>query len=276
MTQDSGTTCLRVQVVGIVQGVGFRPFVYRLAAEEKLAGWVRNTSEGVQMEIEGAQPSISTFLRRLRHEVPSIARIDEIKTEICPPQGATIFQIRDSSFEGEKGQIVSPDVATCSDCLTDLMDPTNRRYRYPFTNCTNCGPRFTIITDMPYDRPSTTMRSFTMCPDCQEEYDTPQDRRFHAQPNACPVCGPSLTLLDARGEPVTCTDLVARTSSLLTEGAIVAIKGLGGFLLACDATSQGTVDTLRQRKCRPSKPFAVMVADIDAARNHCEMTEGEA
>ncbi|MBN1856237.1 MAG: carbamoyltransferase HypF [Dehalococcoidia bacterium] len=276
MTPGSGITRLEIQVRGIVQGVGFRPFVYRLATEERLAGWVRNTSTGVQLEVEGPESSTSAFLRRLREEAPALARIEEIVTERRDSQGATLFQIRDSSFEDGKGQLVSPDVATCADCLAELMDPTNRRYRYPFTNCTNCGPRFTIITDMPYDRPSTTMRSFRMCPECQSEYDDPSDRRFHAQPNACPVCGPHLTLLDAHGKVVPCTDAIAKTSSLLTEGAIVAIKGLGGFLLACDATSRHAVSLLRQRKQRPSKPFAVMVTDLHVARHHCEIGDAEA
>ncbi len=269
------TKCLSIRVRGVVQGVGFRPFVYRLANSTGLSGWVRNTSEGVDIEVEGPRRSIGTFVRELREKAPPLAHIDEVTTEECPPRGFAQFEIRESLFEEGKSQLVSPDIATCSACLEELLDATDRRHRYPFTNCTNCGPRFTIIADMPYDRPNTTMRSFTMCPACKAEYDDPLDRRFHAQPNACPSCGPSLSLLDAHGAAVECADPLARASTLLKEGAIVAVKGLGGFLLACDATSPPAVRLLRERKQRPAKPFAVMVPDIEVAALHCDVSEQE-
>ncbi len=275
MSPDSDTTCLGVRVRGIVQGVGFRPFVYRLAADTGLSGWVRNTSDGVQIEVEGPRRSTGLFLRKLREAAPPLSHIDEVTTEECPPRGFARFEIRESLFEEGKSQLVSPDIATCPACLEELLDATDRRHQYPFTNCTNCGPRFTIITDMPYDRSKTTMRSFAMCPECQAEYDDPLDRRFHAQPNACPVCGPSLSLLDAHGATVECADPLAQTSTLLKKGAIVAIKGLGGFLLACDATSPQAVRLLRERKQRPAKPFAIMVPDLEVAAQHCDVSEQE-
>lgn len=275
MSPDSDTTCLSIRVRGVVQGVGFRPFVYRLATGTGLYGWVRNTSEGVQIEVEGPRKSTGQFCRKLRQDAPPLSHIDEITAEECPPRGFARFEIRESLFEEGKSQLVSPDIATCPACLGELRDATDRRHRYPFTNCTNCGPRFTIITDMPYDRPNTTMNPFTMCPECRAEYDDPLDRRFHAQPNACPVCGPSLSLLDARGATVECVDPLARSSTLLKEGAIVAIKGLGGFLLACDATSPRAVRLLRERKQRPAKPFAIMVPDLKVAAQHCVLSKQE-
>jgi hydrogenase maturation protein HypF len=275
MSPDPDTSCLSIHVRGIVQGVGFRPFVYRLATDTGLSGWVRNTSEGVNIVVQGPRQSTAVFLRELRENAPPLAHIEEVTTEELPHQGFAQFEIRESLFEEGKSQLVSPDVATCSACLEELLDSTDRRHRYPFTNCTNCGPRFTIITDMPYDRPNTTMRSFTMCPACQAEYDDPLDRRFHAQPNACPSCGPSLSLLDAHGATVECVDPLARTSTLLKKGAIVAVKGLGGFLLACDATSPGAVRLLRDRKQRPAKPFAVMVSDLEIAAQHCDVSQQE-
>ena len=276
MSPDSDNICLSIRVRGIVQGVGFRPFVYRLARDAGLSGWVRNTSEGVHIEVDGPRQSTGAFLRELRENAPPLSHIEEVKTEELPRRGFVQFEIRDSLFEEGKSQLVSPDVATCPDCLQELLDTTDRRHRYPFTNCTNCGPRFTIITDMPYDRPNTTMKSFTMCPTCQAEYDDPLDRRFHAQPNACPSCGPSLKLLDANGAPVECVDPLARTSTLLKEGSIVAVKGLGGFLLACDATSSQAATLLRDRKQRPAKPFAVMVKDLEVAAQHCNFSQQEA
>ncbi len=275
MSPDSGKTCLSILVRGVVQGVGFRPFVYRLATDAGLSGWVRNTSEGVHIEVEGPRRLTGVFLRELRENAPPLAHIEEVTTEELPHRGFAQFEIRDSLFEEGKSQLVSPDVATCSACLEELLDTSDRRHRYAFTNCTNCGPRFTIIKDMPYDRPNTTMRSFTMCPTCQAEYDDPLDRRFHAQPNACPSCGPSLSLLDAHGATLECVDPLARTSALLKGGAIVAVKGLGGFLLACDATSPRVVGLLRDRKQRPAKPFAVMVPDLEVAARHCDFSQQE-
>jgi hydrogenase maturation protein HypF len=264
-----------ISVRGIVQGVGFRPFVYGLAVKHNLKGWVYNTSEDVRIEIEGDAEAIEQFELELRTKAPPLAHIEDIVVEHRPPTGYETFEIRHSQAQEGKYQLISPDVATCKPCLDELLDPGDRRYRYPFTNCTNCGPRFTIIEDMPYDRPKTTMRSFQMCPLCQAEYDNPLDRRFHAQPNACPKCGPQVELVDNEGNLVTGLDPVAAAGHLLREGNIVAVKGLGGFLLACDATNDTVVRTLRQRKKRSSKPFAIMVATVEAAKEHCYVSPEE-
>jgi hydrogenase maturation protein HypF len=258
-----------ISIRGIVQGVGFRPFVYGLAVKHNLKGWVYNTSEDVRIEVEGAAEAIRQFERELRTKTPPLAHIENIAIEYHRPVGYEDFGIRKSQAEKGKYQLISPDVATCQACLDELLNPEDRRYRYPFTNCTNCGPRFTIIEGMPYDRPKTTMRYFQMCPQCQTEYDNPLDRRFHAQPNACPKCGPQVQLIDNQGNVVNESNPIGAASRLLNEGKIVAIKGLGGFLLACDATNDRAVRTLRQRKNRPSKPFAIMVTTVDEAKKHC-------
>jgi hydrogenase maturation protein HypF len=258
-----------ISVRGIVQGVGFRPFVYGLAVKHNLKGWVYNTSEDVKIEVEGKAEAIKHFERELKGKAPPLAHIENITIEYHPPRGYKNFKIRHSQAQAGKYQLISPDVATCQACLGELLNPEDRRYRYPFTNCTNCGPRFTIIEDMPYDRPKTTMRYFQMCPQCQAEYDNPLNRRFHAQPNACPKCGPQVELVDNRSNLVTKSNPIAAASQLLKEGKIIAIKGLGGFLLACDATNDTAVKTLRQRKKRSSKPFAIMVATVDEAKRHC-------
>jgi hydrogenase maturation protein HypF len=258
-----------ISVRGIVQGVGFRPFVYGLAVKHNLKGWVYNTSEDVKIEVEGEAEAIKQFERELETNAPPLAHIENTTIEYHPLQGYKNFEIRHSQAQEGKYQLISTDVATCQACLDELLNPEDRRYRYPFTNCTNCGPRFTIIEGMPYDRPKTTMRYFQMCPRCQAEYDNPLDRRFHAQPNACPKCGPQVRLVDKRGNLVTESNPIAAASQFLKEGKIVAIKGLGGFLLACDATNDTAVKTLRQRKKRPSKPFAVMVATLEEAKRHC-------
>jgi hydrogenase maturation protein HypF len=268
-----------ISVRGIVQGVGFRPFVYGLAVRHNLKGWVYNTSEDVKIEVEGEAEAVEQFEQELETEAPPLARIEGVTIEHHPPLGYKSFEIRHSQAQEGKYQLVSPDVATCQACLGELLNPEDRRYRYPFTNCTNCGPRFTIIEDMPYDRPRTTMRSFQMCPQCQAEYDNPLDRRFHAQPNACPKCGPQVELVDNQGNPVILIESgsspIATASQLLREGKIVAIKGLGGFLLACDATNGTAVGTLRQRKKRSSKPFAIMVTNINEAKRHCYVSPEE-
>jgi hydrogenase maturation protein HypF len=264
-----------ISVRGIVQGVGFRPFVYGLAVKHNLKGWVCNTSEDVRIEVEGAPNAIKQFEKELETESPPLAHIEDTTVEYHSPVGYKNFEIRQSQALAGKYQLVSPDVATCQACLDELLNPEDRRYRYPFTNCTNCGPRFTIIESMPYDRPQTTMRRFQMCPQCQAEYDNPLDRRFHAQPNACSKCGPQVQLVDTRGNVVTKSDPIAVASEFLKEGKIVAIKGLGGFLLACDATSGSVVRTLRQRKNRASKPLAIMVATVDEARRHCHVLPEE-
>ncbi len=255
--------------------MGFRPFVYGLAVKHNLKGWVYNTSEDVRIEVEGDAEAIEQFELELRTKAPPLAHIEDIVVEHRPPIGYETFEIRHSQAQEGKYQLISPDVATCKPCLDELLDPADRRYRYPFTNCTNCGPRFTIIEDMPYDRPKTTMRYFQMCPQCQAEYDDPLDRRFHAQPNACPKCGPRVELVDNEGNPVTGLDPVAAAGQLLREGKIVAVKGLGGFLLACDATNDTVVRTLRQRKKRSSKPFAIMVATVEGAKEHCYVSPEE-
>ncbi len=283
---------LHVSVRGVVQGVGFRPFIYRLAGQHGLAGWVRNTSGTVEIEVEGEGPAVAAFLEEIRGSPPPMARIEEVAASPVARRGYTGFRIIESRPEPGEYQLVSPDIATCAACRREVFSPGDRRYRYPFTNCTNCGPRFTIIEDIPYDRPLTTMRTFTMCPECQREYDDPLDRRFHAQPNACPVCGPSLVLVDAEGAPVgardvmpagrsggqTVTagvtqagsgDLARAAARLLRDGKVLALKGLGGFQLACDATDEEAVVTLRERKHRPSKPLAVMMAGLDEVRRHC-------
>jgi len=268
-----------ISVRGIVQGVGFRPFVYGLAVKHSLKGWVYNTSEDVRIEVEGEAEAVEQFELELKTEAPPLAHIEAVTIEHHAPRGYKNFEIRYSQKQEGKYQLISPDVATCQACLGELLNAEDRRYRYPFTNCTNCGPRFTIIEDMPYDRPQTTMRYFQMCAQCQAEYDNPLDRRFHAQPNACPKCGPQVELVDNQGNLVTPiesgTDPIAAASQLLKEGKIVAIKGLGGFLLACDAMNDTVVNTLRRRKKRSSKPFAIMVTTVDEAKRHCYVSPEE-
>ncbi len=266
---------LRINVRGVVQGVGFRPFVYQLATKYNLRGWVCNTSEDVKIEVEGRKEALDHFLVDLEQLSPPLSHIEDIYSTNRAPVGYPSFEIRHSIAEEGKYQLISPDIATCQACLQEVLTPDDRRYRYPFTNCTNCGPRFTIIKDIPYDRPRTTMHRFQMCPECQGEYDNPLDRRFHAQPNACPRCGPALELLDAEGNPVTCSDVISTASQLLKNGKIVAIKGLGGFLLACDATNQAVINLLRSRKMRPFKPLAIMVSSIQEAKEHCYVSGEE-
>ena len=277
------TSAVRIRVKGVVQGVGFRPFVYGLAIGLGLTGWVINTSSGVVIEIEGASAALDAFARDLTAKAPPVARIESVESEVIPPNGYARFEIRESKAEAGYS-LVSPDIATCAECARELFDPADRRYRYPFTNCTNCGPRFTIIADVPYDRPMTTMSPFKMCPECQAEYDDPLNRRFHAQPNACPVCGPRVWLALASGgdtealspaEVPTSSHEVALAAELLKQGSILAIKGLGGFHLACDATNRQAVQTLRERKRRPAKPLAVMMATLDDVRQHCVITPAE-
>ncbi|HEX2126756.1 MAG TPA: carbamoyltransferase HypF [Thermoleophilaceae bacterium] len=264
----------RVRVDGTVQGVGFRPFVYRLAVDLRLAGWVLNDERGVLLEVEGPADGVEAFVRRLRSEAPPLARVERLASEPRPPTGARGFRIVESDRSGQPAAPVTPDTATCDDCLAELFDPADRRYRYPFINCTNCGPRFTIVRGVPYDRPLTTMAAFEMCDACRAEYDDPLDRRFHAQPNACPECGPSLSLLDRSGGPLAADPLRAAAAALAA-GRIVAVKGLGGYHLACAAANEEAVATLRGRKRREDKPFALMAADLEAARELVELTAGE-
>ncbi|MFC1958188.1 carbamoyltransferase HypF [Chloroflexota bacterium] len=265
----------KISIRGVVQGVGFRPFVYQLATEHNLKGWVCNTSGCVEIDVEGEQAALGQFLTNLEKMAPPRATIESISTTSEPAIGYGCFEIRKSVSEEGEYQLISPDIATCPACIEELLTPVDRRYRYPFTNCTNCGPRFTIIEDIPYDRPKTTMRNFEMCPQCQKEYDDPLDRRFHAQPNACASCGPSLQLTDSAGKPVPESDVLDAASRLLKEGRILAIKGLGGFLLACDATNDKAIRLLRERKRRPSKPLAVMLATIEEIKEHCLVSAAE-
>jgi len=253
----------------VVQGVGFRPFVYRLAQQHNLKGWVRNTSGSVEIEVEGDEETLNKFLADLEAKAPPMAHIEKVEATFHPVKGYTDFEICQSLSQKGKYQLVSPDIATCEDCRREIFCPTDRRFRYPFTNCTNCGPRFTIIEDIPYDRPKTTMHKFEMCPECQQEYDDPLDRRFHAQPNACPECGPSLELVDGNGNSIECNDVIKTSGELLKAGKILALRGLGGFHLACDATNEEAINLLRSRKRRPSKPLAVMVATLEDIEEQC-------
>ena len=251
-----------IEVRGIVQGVGFRPWVYRLATEEGLSGHVRNDATGVTIEAFGAEEALDVFMRRLEDSPPPAAVIAEVRSWVIPPAAADAFSIVHSQESAERRVSIPPDLASCPECISEIFNPADRRYRYPFTNCTNCGPRFTITRDVPYDRPATTMAAFRMCPTCQHEYEDVADRRFHAQPNACPVCGPRLELVAADGTVLAHADPIGAVASALTAGLVVAIKGLGGFHLACDATSPAAVQQLRVRKRRDEKPFAVMVTDL--------------
>jgi hydrogenase maturation protein HypF len=264
----------KIKVRGIVQGVGFRPFVYQLALKNHLKGHVFNTSGDVTIVLEGNPEDVDSFIRQLRESPPPQSRIESIGLEELPVKGFQGFEITESRIREDEYQLVSPDIATCHTCLSEVFDPSDRRHQYPFTNCTNCGPRFTIIERMPYDRPNTTMEGFAMCPRCRKEYDDPNDRRFHAQPNACPVCGPSLKLADPSGNTLAGDPLKAAVD-FLKQGKILAIKGLGGFLLACDATEDRAVGLLRERKRRRFKPFAVMTRNIDEARKYCEISVEE-
>ena len=268
---------LKVEVQGAVQGVGFRPFVYRLASELSLRGWVLNDTRGVFIEVDGSRPVLENFLSRLRDEAPPRAVVHSIAPVWLEPAGYDGFEIRHSLEAGARTASVLPDMATCPDCLAEVDDPGDRRYRYPFTNCTNCGPRFTILRTLPYDRPNTTMQGFVMCPACRAEYDDPANRRFHAQPNACPVCGPQIALWNAAGATLSQgDDALALAARALGEGKTVAVKGLGGFHLMVDARSEEAVARLRARKPRREKPFALMVRDLDQARSLCVVDEDAA
>jgi hydrogenase maturation protein HypF len=263
----------KLHVLGVVQGVGFRPFVYRLARRYQLSGWVCNTSRCVEIDVEGAPASLEAFIGGLQREAPDLARIDRVLSSDAPPQGSAGFTIRESRHLAATEALIPADVATCGDCLADIADPDNRRYRYPFTNCTNCGPRFTIIREVPYDRLHTTMAAFDLCPQCRAEYENPEDRRFHAEPTACPECGPRVWL--ETGDERRDQDAIAAAAALLTAGRIVAVKGLGGFHLAADARRDDAVLTLRRRKGRVDKPFALMVRDLDEARRLCRLVDRE-
>ncbi|MEW6280186.1 MAG: carbamoyltransferase HypF [Candidatus Eremiobacterota bacterium] len=271
----SDRRALRVLVRGTVQGVGFRPFVYRLAGQHALAGWVRNHPSGVELAVEGPSEELSAFLEGLHKEAPPLARIEAVQPADAALEDLVGFQILHSRPADGRAELPPPDVATCRECLEEVLDPRDRRHRYPFTNCTNCGPRFTIVQGLPYDRPLTTMAGFRMCARCLREYEDPADRRFHAQPNACPECGPRLQLVGRDRIPVA-GDPVEVAGRLLAEGRVLAVKGLGGFHLAADALKDDAVERLRQIKGRAAKPFALMVRDLQAARSLCRFGEDEA
>jgi hydrogenase maturation protein HypF len=265
----------RITVEGVVQGVGFRPFVFNLAVSCSLAGHVCNNSGGVLIEVQGPEDRLLQFKKRLEEEAPAQSHIDLVTTEDIPPQESREFRILLSRDGKGQSTLIPPDLAVCPDCLRELFNPRDRRYQYPFLNCTNCGPRFTIIRRIPYDRPETTMADFVMCPECSREYHDPADRRFHAQPTACPVCGPRLQLLDNDYQPIAASDPVAETVQLLKAGKILALKGLGGFHLAVSALDEQAVNELRRRKRRIQKPFAIMVESLEAAGEICHVSEEE-
>lgn len=266
---------LFLKVEGIVQGVGFRPFVYNQAISLNLKGWVNNNSEGVHIDIEGQEEELNSFIYNLKHKHPTLARIENIIIEEKESANYKAFQIKESKRKDKKITLISPDMATCEECSRDITDPSNKRYRYPFTNCTNCGPRFSIIKSIPYDREKTTMKKFKMCRDCNEEYTDPTDRRFHAQPNACNDCGPHIWIEDCKGVKIEVNDVLEWTRQKLKEGKIFAIKGLGGFHLVCNALNEEAVELLRIRKNRPHKPFAVMMKDIKTVRKYCSVNMEE-
>ncbi len=266
---------LSLTVRGAVQGVGFRPFIYRLASELQLAGWVNNSAQGVFIEVEGTPQQLETFLHRLAQEKPPLSSIHSLEYSWLEPAGYTTFEIRPSAA-GEKTAVVLPDISTCSDCLREIFDPTNRRYRYPFTNCTNCGPRYSIIEALPYDRYNTSMKRFQMCEQCRSEYENPLNRRFHAQPNACPTCGPHLELWDSTGTVLaTGNDALLSTVEAIRQGKIVAVKGLGGFHLMVLASSGEAVRKLRRCKRREEKPFALMCPSVEWVKEHCEVSPAQ-
>ncbi len=278
----STTVARHIHITGVVQGVGFRPFVYGLATRYGLNGWVCNTSAGVDIEVDGSIELLDKFVADLSTQAPPLARIDSVEVDELEPNGFTEFTIRHSVARADEFMPISPDIALCDDCKRELFDPTDRRYLYPFINCTNCGPRFTIIQDIPYDRSLTTMAQFEMCDDCAKEYADPLNRRFHAQPVACPKCGPRVWLVEkghgAGGQESEIRDQsseIGRVQRLLAQGKIVAIKGLGGFHLACDATNDAAVARLRERKGRVDKPFALMAANVEMIEQFCEVSDEE-
>lgn len=267
---------VKIHIQGAVQGVGFRPFVWRLATDLNLSGWVRNTGFGVFIEAEGTRVAVAKFLSLIPVEKPPLARIHSFKHFYLDPIGTIDFKIDQSSDSSETTAWMLPDIATCPDCSAELFDPENRRYLYPFINCTHCGPRFSIIEELPYDRQNTSMKIFTMCPDCQAEYENPADRRFHAQPNACPACGPNVELWDATGSVLSKNHAaILQTVQFIKQGSIIALKGLGGFHLIVDATSDDAVRRLRQKKAREEKPFAVMAPHLKAIKRYCDCARQE-
>ncbi len=272
-----GVTRLQLFIKGLVQGVGFRPFVYRLATDLGLAGWVRNTAQGVQIELEGKTGSLNEFVDRLASAKPLHARIDDVRIAELPPIDHAGFTVKQSDDGGLKGALILPDIAVCKECVREVFDPDDRRFRYPFTNCTNCGPRFSIIESLPYDRANTTMRVFPMCRECRQEYEDPLNRRFHAQPNACPSCGPHLELWNGEGKILaTHNQALLDACNCISRGEVLALKGLGGFQLITDARNDEVVNRLRRLKARKDKPFALMYPDLCTIESHCEVSDLEA
>ncbi len=274
--QEAPAKRLRLDIHGAVQGVGFRPFVYRLASELGLRGWVENTGHGVTLEVDGEDETLRIFRARLENEKPPLSFISAMETSWLDPGGFHDLRIRESATNGTPRAFVLPDIATCPECLREMLSPINRRFLYPFINCTNCGPRFSIIETLPYDRPNTSMKKFGMCPECRHEYEDPLNRRFHAQPNACPQCGPHLELWDRSGNAIAMHHgAIETTARMIRRGAVIAMKGIGGFQLLVDARNQEAVAGLRIRKHREEKPFAVMFPSLDMVRRECDINEME-
>ena len=265
----------KIVVKGIVQGVGFRPFIYKNATKNNLKGFVNNTSKGVFIEVEGYEEDITSFIEEIKHKPPVLSKVTDIKIIDKEIEGYTNFKIIESVEEEEAITLLSPDIATCDDCLADISDVNNRRYRYAFTNCTNCGPRFSITKKVPYDRENTTMDVFQMCSECREEYNDPLNRRFHAQPNGCSKCGPRVYICNKEGNKIISNDPIKDIVKEIKNGKIVAIKGIGGFHLACDAKNKEVINELRKRKKRPRKPLAVMMRDIETVKKYCDVNELE-
>src|SRR5215470_12707479 len=265
------TSACLIRVRGIVQGVGFRPFVYRLAQTYKIKGWVLNGPDGVEIHAEGTEQELSGFLHDFRHTTPPAAQVSDVEISAADPGGFSAFTISESEHNATPTVRISSDLPTCDDCRAELFDPSNHRFRYPYINCTNCGPRYSVILALPYDRPSTTMKSWPLDDFCAQEYHDPANRRFHAQPVACPHCGPGYLLQHGEGK-VSGHAAIERAAELLRQGAIVAIKGLGGYHLACDARNETAVHNLRERKFRKEKPFALMAKDLNTARSLIELT----
>jgi len=266
----------KLAISGVVQGVGFRPFVYQLADRYKLNGFILNNTAGVSIVIEGTEIAVDAFMNALQNELPPLARIDTLMSETSEYTGYTDFEILQSETENDKSALVSPDIAICDKCLDEMKDPNNRRYAYPFINCTDCGPRYSIINTLPYDRPHTSMHSFSMCEACHEEYNDPLDRRFHAQPISCPDCGPTLRLLDTDSKVLgEGESAIIQTVEAIKKGSIVAVKGLGGFHLICDATNTKAIAKLRERKQRPAKPFAVIFSNIKTLKESADISPEE-
>jgi hydrogenase maturation protein HypF len=272
---DKNLVRLSIHIEGIVQGVGFRPFIYNLARSYSLCGYVLNHTKGVDIEVEGDKKKVQLFLQKIEIKSPPLAVIEKINWQELPPADYEDFEIKSSRKEKDRFLPLSPDISICDECLQELFDPRDRRYLYPFINCTNCGPRFTIIKDVPYDRQRTTMDKFKMCPDCESEYNDPSNRRFHAQPNACWRCGPGVKLLNNKGKKVQYNDPITFAAELIKKGSILAIKGIGGYHLACDGTNSRVIKKLRERKNRIDKPFALMMLDLKQIKKFCQVSQEE-